>query len=1060
MDIHGYVNSIRTLYISGQTTEHSFRPALHQLFQNISADLTVINEPKRLTDVGAPDFVFNRKGVSIGWCEAKDIGKDIRHFSDTDYSKEQKDRYTRGLPNLIYTNGLDFEFIRNGESIAFIAIADLIPSLPLRQENLSTLKDLLRDFAQVTPITITSAKQLAEMMAGKAVLVKDIMGRALLSDRKDDTPTDLNGQYEAFKDNLIHEITEHEFVEMYAETIAYGLFAARLQDRSLDTFSRTEAMELLPKTNPFLRSLFGYIAGVDLDDRIRWVIDELCEVFRATDLHEILRDFGTFTGREDPFLHFYETFLAEYSPEKRKARGVWYTPEPVVHFIIRAVDDVLKAEFGLNDGLADTSKISIDWHSSRIDKEGKNAPIRKDIHRVQILDPATGTGTFLAEVIKLVAKRVQSVAPGQWSQYVENDLIPRVHGFELLMAGYAMCHMKIGMVLRELGYKPAPKPPRLRVFLSNSLEEADPIEHSLFARWLADEARAASEIKHRVPIMCVVGNPPYSAISQNRGKWIADKIEDYKYVNGVHFGERKHWLHDDYVKFIRLGEHMISENGEGILAFITAHGFLDSPTFRGMRWHLLNTFDSIYVLDLHGNANKKETCPDGSPDKNVFDIMQGVSIFVAAKKRSKENEEKPLSKLFHGELWGTRESKYQSLWSGRVSDLAPQSLPLKPDVYSFVPRNYNAEDSYSAGFAVPELMEKYVTGIVTMGDRFAIGNTPEVLRRNIRYLLESGCTADELKERYGLGKNYAPWIVENRGSIEFDEEKITPISYRPFDTRWTYYDNKVLWRWREAVMRNLVGRENINLMVTRQTKETVGGFVVRTIAGHKAFSRYDSTYNFPLYVYPRETSLSRTVEVNFREEVYRDIRERAGLGQRAGTAGNVHPLSEGSGESRCDEVKVLDYIYGVLHSQEYRTLYKEFLKTEFPRIPYPRDAESFRDISALGEILRRLHLLDEGAIGDTPYPFEGDVAEADRDCLVENVKFQNGTVWINEKQGFSNVSLEIWEFYIGGYQPAQHWLRERERHALSWEDIRHYQKIVKALSETIRVMERIEIPLD
>ncbi len=604
MDIAGYVAEIRKLHAGGQTTEHSFRPALARLFQSIDPDLTVINEPKRLVDVGAPDFVFSRNGISIGWCEAKDIGKDVRKFATGDYSKEQKGRYAKGLPNLIYTNGLDFEFIRQGEAYSFVTIADLIPTLPDRPENFAELERLLRDFATQTPVSITNAKQLAQMMAGKAAIIKDIMARALVADTEAGQATDLTDQYEGLKASLIHDITIADFADIYAETIAYGLFAARLHDTTQGDFSRTEALDLLPKSNPFLRNLFVYIAGPNLDDRLVRMIDDLCAIFLATSLADLLKDFGKFTARNDPFLHFYETFLAEYNPAKRKARGVWYTPEPVVNFIVRAVDDVLKSEFGLPDGLADTSKVQVDWDTGQTDNKGKPVTIKKDVHRVQVLDPATGTGTFLAEVIKLVAGRVQGIAPGQWSNYVEADLIPRLHGFELLMASYAMCHMKLDMMLTEMGYKPSAIPPRLSVYLTNSLEEGERVEQTLpFARWISEEAKGANTIKRDQPIMCVIGNPPYSGISHNNGAWITGLIEDYKYVDGVHFGERKHWLQDDYVKFIRFAEAMIEKNGEGVLGFISNHGYLDNPTFRGMRWHLMNSFDRIHVLDLHGNRN-------------------------------------------------------------------------------------------------------------------------------------------------------------------------------------------------------------------------------------------------------------------------------------------------------------------------------------------------------------------------------------------------------------------------------------------------------------------------
>lgn len=1066
MDIQGYVDEIRALYASGQTTEHSFRPALAKLFGSIDSALTVINEPKHLTDVGAPDFVFNRNDVAIGWCEAKDIGKDVRKFATTDYSKEQKARYKKGLPNLIYTNGLDFEFIRDGDSVDFITIADAAPTLPARTDNFPLLENRLRDFAAVTPLSVTSSAKLAAMMAGKAAIIKDIMGRALVADMKardaTGTATDLIGQYEAFKTSLIHDITVAEFADIYAETIAYGLFAARLHDDVPETFSRAEALEKLPKSNPFLRELFVYIAGPNLDERLRRVIDELCDVFLATNMEQVLRHFGKLTARQDPFLHFYEDFLAEYNPAKRKARGVWYTPEPVVNFIVRAVDEVLKTEFGLADGLADTSKITIDWDTGQNDpKTGKPAHIKKEVHRVQILDPATGTGTFLAEVVKLVSERIKGIAPGQLSAYIERDLIPRLHGFELLMASYAMCHMKLDMILTRLGYKPSPTPPRLGVYLTNSLEEGERVEQTLFglSRAIANEAKAANDIKRQTPIMCVIGNPPYSGISQNNGKWITDKIEDYKYVDGVHFGERKHWLQDDYVKFLRLAEHMIEQNGEGVLGFITNHGYLDNPTFRGMRWHLMQTFDRIHVLDLHGNAKKQRNGPDGSPDKNVFDIMQGVAIIIAVKHRHKSKAAKPLAEVCHGELWGTRDGKYAQLWDGTTASLATTALPHKGPQHPFVLRDYDVEDEYAKGFVVTDLMPANVTGIVTMGDGFIIADRPAQLKSNIDHLMNSGCSAAELKARFGLGKNYANWVVDGRSKLTFDEALIVPISYRPFDVRSTYFDNKLLWRWRESVMRHLKGRDNMAMAVCRQgVGEDWANVFIANLIGDDSFVSNRSKergYFCPFYLYPEEGTLDQTIRVNFDPKLYSKIRKAAGLTGPQAAPDGTDAFRKATGNARPDEVKVFDYIYGVLHCPAYRTTYAEFLKIDFPRIPFPASPESFRAISEAGETLRRLHLMEAPAIGETPYPFHGD-----GNSVVEKPRYENGQVWINADQHFDNVPPIAWDFHIGGYQPAQKWLKDRKGRTLTYDDIRHYQRIIKILTETDRIMRTIELPQD
>lgn len=1078
MDIAGYVNEIRALHASGQSTEHSFRPALARLFAAIDPALTVINEPKHLTDVGAPDFVFNRGEVAIGWCEAKDIGKDVRKFAANDYSKEQKERYKKGLPNLIYTNGLDFEFIRDGEAVDFITIADLIPTLPARMENFPALENRLRDFASVTPLSITSSKRLAEIMAGKAAIIKDIMGRALVVDmeaRDAGAPdTDLIGQYEAFKTSLIHDITVQDFADIYAETIAYGLFAARLHDETPDTFTRTEALDLLPKSNPFLRALFVYIAGPTLDDRLKRVIDELCDVFRATDMEKVLRHFGKITARQDPFLHFYENFLAEYNPAKRKARGVWYTPEPVVNFIVRAVDEVLKTEFGLTDGLADTSKITIDWDTGQNGKDGKPATIPKQVHRVQILDPATGTGTFLAEVLRLISDHVKSIAPGHLSTHIEQEVIPRIHGFELLMASYAMCHMKLDMILTRLGYKPSATPPRLGVYLTNSLEGGERVDQTFafmgLQRAIAEEAKQANNIKRQTPIMCVIGNPPYSGESANKGDWIMGLMEAYKKEPGgkIKLQERNpKWINDDYVKFIRFAEYMIDKTGEGVLGFITNHGYLDNPTFRGMRWHLMNSFDRIHVLDLHGNSKKKEVCPDGSPDKNVFDIMQGVAIIIAVKHKRdpKAKDPKPLAQVFHGDLWGNREAKGEALWSNGLAEMMPSKAQAKEPHFLFVKRDSEVEEAYHFGFPVNTLFGIGVMGFQTHRDDFAVGWTkPEIIER-CSDLRNTQYSDAALQERYDLRDNRDWNLSTARKTIQHDPDwlsGVTSCHYRPLDDRYCHLSYVTMDYPRKEMIQHGLGQTNLWMGVGRQGL-AIGStdwclITVSNFAMDANVFRRGGVNATPLYLYPEEGTLDQSIRVNFDPKLYAQIRAAAGLTGTPAAPDGTDTFRKATGDARPDEVKVFDYIYGVLHCPAYRATYAEFLKIDFPRIPFPASPETFAAISAQGEALRRLHLMEDAAIGATPYPFDGE-----GDSVVDKPRYEGGRVYINgtgsDGQYFDVVPPLAWDFPIGGYQPAQKWLKDRKGRALSWDDIRHYQKIIKILTETDRIMREIEMPL-
>lgn len=613
-----YIENLNKRYKLGNATEHTFRGDLQNLLESIVPEISATNEPKRQS-CGSPDYIIMKKDIPIGFIEAKDIGdKDLEGAKKTG-NKEQFDRYKSSLNNLIFTDYLDFHLYIDGNFVTKIAIAEIQNgNIKPLNNNFVTFANLIKDFCSHIGQTIKSSKKLAEMMAGKARLLSDVIEKALNEDISNGINTDLFAQLTAFKDILIHDITPKGFADVYAQTIAYGMFAARLHDPTLPTFSRQEASELIPKSNPFLRKLFGYIAGPDIDDRIKWIVDSLVELFLATNVEEILQNYGKSTKTEDPIIHFYETFLSEYDPKLRKARGVWYTPAPVVNFIVRAVDDILKTEFDLPMGLADNSKI-------KIKREVQGKQVEQEVHKVQILDPATGTGTFLAEVVKHIHKKFEG-QEGIWSNYVETNLLPRLNGFELLMASYAMAHLKLDLLLTETGYKPTTNQ-RFRVYLTNSLEESHPETGTLFANWLSAEANEANLIKRDTPVMCVIGNPPYAVSSTNKNEWIEGLIKDYK----LGLNERKINLDDDYIKFIRFGHYLIDKNGEGVLAYISNNSFIDGVTHRKMREELLKSFDKVYIVDLHGNARKKEKSPDGTIDENVFDIMQGVSINIFVK---------------------------------------------------------------------------------------------------------------------------------------------------------------------------------------------------------------------------------------------------------------------------------------------------------------------------------------------------------------------------------------------------------------------------------------------
>lgn len=1046
MTLEQYIDNVDKRYRLGNATEHTFRGDLQNLLEALVPTIRATNEPKRQS-CGAPDYILTKKDIPVGFIEAKDIGdKDLDGTKKTG-NKEQFDRYKASLNNLIFTNYLSFHLYRDGEFITKISIGEITEKgiKPLT-ENFASFENLIKDFCSHVGQTIKSSKKLAEMMAGKARLLSDIIGKALTSDEINHEDSTLKDQMTAFKDILIHDITPQGFADVYAQTIAYGMFAARLHDPTLGTFSRQEAAELIPKSNPFLRKLFGYIAGPDIDDRIKWIVDSLTDIFLACNVEEILKNYGKSTKMEDPIIHFYETFLSEYDPKLRKSRGVWYTPQPVVNFIVRAVDDILKTEFDLPQGLADTSKTKI-----KVDVQGKK--VEQEVHKVQILDPATGTGTFLAEVVKHIHKKFQG-QQGIWSNYVETHLLPRLNGFELLMASYAMAHLKLDLLLTETGYKPTTNQ-RFRVYLTNSLEEHHQDTGTLFANWLSTEANEANHIKRDTPVMCVIGNPPYSGESANKGEWIMKLMEDYKKEPG---GKEKlkeqnsKFINDDYVKFLRYGQHFIEKNGSGVLAFINPHGFLDNPTFRGMRWHLLKTYDKIYTIDLHGNAKKKETAPDGSADVNVFDIEQGVSINIFVKTGKKKPNE--LGQVFHYDLFGKRDFKYDFLSENSLKSIQYNCFTPFKNSFLFKSIDETMLLKYNEGINPISLFKVNVMGFQTHRDSFAIDFEMKNIKSRALDLINKENTNEELYKKYAISDNRDWKLDKARNEIQSDinwESKAVKCGYRPFDERPCYFSYVMMDYPRKELIQNVLNKENLLLGIGRQGL-AVGDidWCLTTVSKHPVDAnifRRGGVNLFPLYLYP-DNSGQQTIEQtterqpNLNPEIVNQLASKISL---------TFTNEKQNNDSTFAPINIVDYIYAVLHSPTYREKYKEFLKTDFPRIPFPKNADTFWQLVKLGGEIRQIHLLESPTVEKyiTQYPIDGD-------NIVTKPKYQDGKVYINDTQYFDNVPQIAWEFYIGGYQPAQKWLKDRKDRKLEFDDILHYQKIIVALSETDRLMKEID----
>ncbi len=918
---------------------------------------------------------------------------------------------------------------------------------------------------------IKTAGELARSLADVARRIEQAIPNVHDAEKKDGY---LHKLLESFQRELLQDLQltsdnekDYSFADIYAQTIAYGLFTARVFSHVKDEregkvketdFNRQDAWKQLPETNPFLRKLFRDVSEQEpeeLGDELMEAISEIFGILRAAKMDAILSDFRQKMNREDIVIRFYEDFLAAYKPQMRSRRGVYYTPQPVVSYVVRSVDHILKQDFELKDGLADATKVQVK------SPDGKKIT---ETHKVLITDPAVGTATFLHEVINHIHRSFES-KPEQWSDYIAQDLLPRLLGFELLMAPYAVAHMKLGLQLAELGYK-FDTEERLRVYLTNTLQEAFqiPPADDHFSSLIWGEADAANRIKEIAPVMVILGNPPYSGLSANDGEWISNLLRgkdiltnqptsSYFEVDGQPLNERKHWLNDDYVKFIRFGQWRIEKTGYGVLALVTNHSYLDNPTFRGMRQSLMQTFDDIYLLDLHGNTKKKEKCPDGSKDENVFDIQQGVSISLFVKKLGSSRN---LANVYYADLHGKRNVKYDYLNQNSINTTEWKALKPQSPFYLFIPQNTDNLSEYQQGWQVTDIFPVNSTGIVTARDSFVVDLESKRLLQRIKDLIDTKLSDQEVRNKYFAGKGSSKYpdgdtrgwkLPEARRKLRTDDEwdkRVAPILYRPFDNRSIYYtDSMVDWSRRE-VMQHIVSTENLGLIFMRQVamQEGYSHFLVTSnIVDNRAFYSNKGIMQFsPLYLC-HETDKSQKLAL--------EEQHRSNLSQ-----GFLNTITSKLGYTPTPEA-IFYYIYAIFHSPTYRTRYAEFLKIDFPRVPLTSSNRLFCQLATYGEELVALHLMKSPKLDNLITQF----IDSEGDQLVDAgyPKFSDGEVVINKKgDKFIGVPENVWNFHVGGYQVCQKWLKDRKGRTLSNEDIQHYQRIVVALKETIELMAKID----
>lgn len=1032
-----YMKNLTAIAQQGDAREESFYPALADML-NKMADATKkpqvhVTTLPRPTEGGNPDFrLWNGTDRIIGYIEAK---KPTEERLDIIENSEQLKRYRETFPNLILTNFLEFRLYRNGERVETvlsgrpIVLNKLGTTPPL--ENQDALYTLLNRFLEFALPQTFTAESLAVELAKRTRILRDVIGDQL----RDEQDSRIAGFFEAFQTYLIGSLTPDDFADLFAQTITYGLFAART--RSSDGFNRRIAFDNIPHTIGVLRDLFRYISLDELPDQLAWCVDDLAEVLAVADAPGILGHYYRKGKGSDPIVHFYETFLSQYDPDERERRGVYYTPEPVVGYIVRSMHGLLKTEFEKRDGLASDG--------------------------VTLLDPAAGTMTFVARAAQqAVAEFEAKYGSGGRTDFIRSHILKNFYALELMMAPYAVGHLKMSFFLEELGHR-LDDNERVPFYLTNTLDTEE-LEQSRLPGLsaLAEESRLAGAVKKQTPILLILGNPPYSGHSSNTGDWIRELIDGkmvegeliggYKQVDGEPLGEKNpKWLQDDYVKFLRFAQWKIEQAGRGAVGMITNHSYLDNPTFRGMRQSLMHTFDDIYILDLHGNSLKKETAPDGSPDKNVFDIRQGVAIAFFVKRGAKKKRD---AILHHAERYGTRESKYDYLDDHDLGSTEWKQITPRSPFYIFIPRDDALEAEYLRFVSVPEIFTVNSVGIVTARDRLTIRWSEQEAWDTVRAF--SRMDEELARQAYELGKDARDWKVtlaqQDLLSSGPTRENVVPILYRPFDVRHTYYTGRsrgFLCMPRSEVMQHMLAGENLALMTPKRV-EHVGSwqhaFISDTISGHVAVSLKTIDYIFPLYIYPTAD----------RNDLFAQLEPTE---RQPNLNPNLIAALESVHGSEPSPEAIFHYIYAILHAPTYREKYAESLRIDFPRVPFIADKSLFTKIASLGKRLSDLHLLTSSELDPPVCRFEGE-----GDAMVARTKTQGFyyapdecRMYINKTHYFGPIPPEIHAYRIGGYQVCDKWLKDRKERRLDLDGIRTYCQMVTAIGITLEIQQELDI---
>lgn len=1101
--VNDYLNSIKNMSVKDK--EHTHRSALEKLLNEIKKHIgnnriEIIHEPNNDKEGrGAPDFRFEKDSLPIGYIENKKVNENLEEV----IKSKQIKKYLELSDNIIVTDYLRFIKIdKKANIVAEVRLCELselknYKKLNLK-ENENKLFEIFKIFLSHKPNPINTAKEFADALADRTKELKNSLLEMEDNER-------IKVIYDTFKNTIYSKIDYADFCDNFAQTLTYSLFLARLNAKGekIDLYNLTK---FIPKSFPLIRAMSNFLKNLQEgeDKKLKtldWLLTEILNINEHVNIESIIEELNKssdtnlgLTLNKDPYMHFYETFLSYYNPELREVRGVYYTPQSVVDFIINSIDLILKKDFNKNKGFGEALNLG---------------------QSITLLDFATGTGTFLLDSFR----KALSYYDKNSAKYKPKELINKFYGFEFMIAPYTIAHLKLSQTLKEEFNYVLSDDERLNIFLTNTLETINIKEEkekfSIFTD-LIKETELAQETKNK-NILIITGNPPYSGASANKGIFEDEVRSEYKDClekeplailrNGkIEKEKNPKWLLDDYVKFIRFAEMKLNKQEEGgIFGFISNNSFLDNPTFRGMRHSLLKSFDKIYILDLHGNVRKKEISPDGSKDENVFDIMQGVSINIFVKS---QNHSSKLAKVYHYDLFGKREYKYNFLFGNNLESVKWKELKTEAPFFLFVLQDKNKKIEYDKGISVKDMFRISSTGICSQRDSVVIHKTKE----SVKEIIKDFCnlSKEENIKKYKIEKDGRDWQIQLAiDSVKKSELNkngiIIQINYRPFDFYWTYYNEEAKGfmayprtevmqhflpslRWQSPRLKSAVGKQsnkvesidchascqrhaygvearndnNIGLVINRSValEKYQHVFITNKITDlHIMETANASAYIFPLYIYDTENVRKILREEN--EEIggmFEDIKHFEDVERIENFTPRFRKfINEKYGNVKPEEI--LGYIYAILFHKEYRKKYFDFLKIDFPKIPFVDKKEDFLKFGKLGIRLYNLHLYDLTNLSSEKINLE-DVGEPmfkdakNKNEKIEKINYNENKkeLFVNKSLYFKNVSKEVWEYKIGGYQVLDKYLKSHKNENI---DYSHFENVIKILTKSLEIESEI-----